>query len=151
MRPRSNAAILAGAASSILALVVSCGGKPCADLDPCGEQSAYPAVILIDCPQPPVDGTLTGTCAAAGFTCQDPPGAALNACKQVSFNATGDDECQVSLMFANGFVYSNTVTFREVSGCSSCAPWLQSTPEISEAVCTDDGGAAEDGKDGSRE
>jgi hypothetical protein len=133
--------VFLAAGASLAGLVAACASKPCRG-GSCAGPAVTPVVLVISCDDSAVvQASLTGTCAAQGFSCQDPADAALAGCVTASFSATGPGECDAQLTFANGFVYTQSFTFSDNEAGSAVVP----SPEVVPVFCAPDGGAVEGG------
>jgi hypothetical protein len=108
------------AAGVALASLAVAGGVACSSSShgcegsACGNATVTPVVLVLSCDDSAVvQSTLTGPCSAGGISCQTPAGSPLAGCNTATFTATGAGECDATLTFANGFVYTGSFTFAE--------------------------------------
>jgi hypothetical protein len=126
-------------ALSALPFLACSGNQPCQGSS-CGGTTVTPVILVITCGgSPVVQSTLTGTCAAGGFSCQAPAEAGIADCTTASFAATGPGQCEAELTFANGFVYSGSFTFTQ--GADAIVP----SPEVVPVFCLTDAGEPDTG------
>lgn len=143
MRPMTLfAAGLALSGLAVLGVVACSSSRHGCSGAACGNATITPVLLVLSCDDSAVvQSSVTGPCSAAGISCQTPAGSPLAGCNTATFTASGAGECDATLTFANGFVYTGSFTFAEDDG------GLVPSPEVVPVYCP----PADAGDDGTPE